>query len=466
MDGKLPRCPKGTRRNPRTKLCEAAITQPVVSKYSPVFVNPDPLLVVTRCPKGTRRNPRTKRCEATKPKLVVNSELPPPSPPVVVVPTLDSKISFLFLTYGNIVHEEAVYNVVRNHNVLIHPKYPDQVSDRFRPHITQTLVPTSWGQWSIVNATIYMLHQAYQADPSSQWFVLLSGDVYPMMSEAEMCAFLATQTKSIFHQKEDPKDGVWKSSQWWILNRADALKVITKHNQYRPRPGVFVAAFDEIYFLSLLQSTIPDYSFTNMPPVYCRWLTHTIQKSPATFNGLTDADLRHIRRAGSLFLRKTSPLFLPVPKIAEKTLVVVYVGTESNTDYARLLELPDIDVAVLSAVPLEKIPGELADRALYIHSIIWKFAAESIANMTVGHFSMWDRIVFLSESFVSSELAGLRFKDAKRVPMVKSGKGDLDFVSPLHFQPLYVNVADSRGHLAHVFTNTKGSIAKGQPVIR
>ena len=447
MEGKLPRCPNGTRRNPRTKMCEPSKpkTQKSISVVTPLAVP----LAVPPSPLAVPPSP-----------LAV-----PPSPLVVPPPTLDSKISFLFLTYGNIVHEEAVFNVVRDHNILIHPKYPEQVSDRLRPYITRTLVPTTWGEWSIVNATVYMLHQAFQADPSSQWFVLLSGDVFPMMSEPEMCAFLARQTKSIFHQKEEPRDGVWKASQWWILNRRDALKVITKHSHYRPNPRAFVAAFDEIFFLSLLQSTVPGYSFTNMAPVYCRWLGHTVQKSPATFNRVTDADVRHIRRSNSLFLRKASPGFLPVPKAAANTLVVVYVGTESNTDYGRLLEIPDIDIVVMSAVPLETIPRDLADRALYLHPIIWKFAAESVMNMTVGYFSMWDRIVFLSESFASGDLVGLRFTNSARVPF-RTSKKNLDFVSPLRFQPLYVTVADAGGQVAHVFTNTRGSIAKGRLVIR
>ena len=56
---KLKRCPKGTRRNPITLLCEAKL-----NKDSPVNNKAKPKAKLGRCPKGTRRNPITLLCEA------------------------------------------------------------------------------------------------------------------------------------------------------------------------------------------------------------------------------------------------------------------------------------------------------------------------------------------------------------------------------------------------------------------
>ena len=56
---KLKRCPKGTRRNPITLLCEAKL-----NKDSSINNKAKPEAKLGRCPNGTRRNPITLLCEA------------------------------------------------------------------------------------------------------------------------------------------------------------------------------------------------------------------------------------------------------------------------------------------------------------------------------------------------------------------------------------------------------------------
>lgn len=417
-----------------------------------------------RCPRGTRRHPLTKTCEPLAHRAAGLDIGPPPTPPPPPTKRTDPPLAFLFLTYGNIVHEEAVHTLVRDHRILLHPKYPDQVSPLFRPYIAQTVIPTTWGQPSIVQATIGMIREAY-LDPSVQWFVLLSGDVYPMVTEPELRAFLSTQSNSIFHQTEAPVGATWKASQWWILNRRD-VRTMVSHWFGEPdspvipaNPRGVLAAPDETYFLSLLQNLVPAYVFTNMSPVYTQWLAHTIQKSPATFHQITDADLARIRSAGSLFLRKTSPAFLPVPKVAANTLVVVYVGTESGANYDRLLGLAGVDIMVMTAVPLEKIPDALYTRALCVHQILWKFERESIQNLTAVYAEEWDRIVFLSEMFASTELPGMRVRAPARSAL--PGK----FKSPMPFIPRYTKVFDSRNKVAYMYTGTRRQIKSGELVV-
>jgi hypothetical protein len=116
MDIKLPRCPKGTRRNKRSGLCEKNVdaltpppppvrrptppvrrpTSPVRRPTPPVRVPPPAPVVVLaqkRCPKGTRRNKRTGLCEKNANELVVVQPAPrvrtPPvrrTPPEAVLP--------------------------------------------------------------------------------------------------------------------------------------------------------------------------------------------------------------------------------------------------------------------------------------------------------------------------------------------------------------------------------------------
>ena len=62
---KLKRCPKGTRRNPKTLLCEAKPNNSAKpNKDSSVNNIAKPKVKLGRCPNGTRRNPKTLLCEA------------------------------------------------------------------------------------------------------------------------------------------------------------------------------------------------------------------------------------------------------------------------------------------------------------------------------------------------------------------------------------------------------------------
>lgn len=527
---KLPRCKKGFRRNTRTKICDPvtqtqAILKPetrpstletilntqistlTTSKDAPRITPPKNTQKLKRCPPGHTRNKTTGLCnKKTRSKVVVLVEpiepmlempnvsapmLEPIAPTIMkqsVLPisttsgfTLNSKISFLFLTYGTILHENAILALTQNHHVYIHPKYPSQVSPTFRQNIITSLEPkTEWGRQSIVRATVRLLNTAYKADPTSEWFVLLSEDAYPMMSEPEMCNFLAHQTKSMFHVRDKPfitpmggtKNVLWKASQWWIMSRADVLTYIKTEYRYRPPVGFddsnpLYGAPDEYMFLSLLKSVNPNYEFTNMMTTYTRWLPYTIQKSPATFNRLIDADIRHIRRQQSLFIRKTSTEFIPTPKAAARTLVVVYFGTHSPVNYTQLFNLAAnnaIDIVVISAVPISRIPADLRSICLSIHPIIWKFFAESVMNFTVGHCTLYNRIIILSEEFRSNELTNLVVEDTQLRRILEPGVSG-NFKSPLPFEPLYVHVTDSRGNTAYLFSNYKGVFVPGESVI-
>ena len=89
--------------------------------------------------------------------------------------------AFLFLTYDNFTHPDVVWNFVKTENVYIHPKYPEHVIPKFRPFIIDSLCKTKWGELSIVDATISLLKESYSTKDNT-WFVLLSGDSYPIHS--------------------------------------------------------------------------------------------------------------------------------------------------------------------------------------------------------------------------------------------------------------------------------------------
>ena len=438
-----------------------------------------------RCERGTRRNPRTKLCEPTKapqvqPKPAQQEQVqqkqvqqkPAQQEPVQEEPL----ISFLFLTYGAITHEKEMRQLTKHHHVYIHPKFPKLVQPSFRENIISDLVTdTEWGSIRLVDATVNLLRAALEADPASQWFVLLSQDVYPVVTEQELLAYLSKQYLSIFQVRGTPGSSTNKASQWWIMNRVDAMLVVNQHEQFRP---VFLSekrrsedgAPDEIYFLACLRHArdVPhgrDYQFTNRMSVYSQWLSHTIQKSPATFRRLTLPDYTYLRNSGALFLRKTmdTDTYEPLPLSAHaRVLVVVYVGTKSRQEYGRLCRLVDsgkIDVMVLSAIPVHQVNVELLNRCLCVHSIIWKFYAESVMDLTVSQSTYWERMVFLSESYRSDDLEICRFVGTELAPVEKKR---LEFKYPLAFEPSYVHVFDRAKRPAYVFSNTIGQIEEGK----
>jgi hypothetical protein len=475
MATRLPRCINGTRRNPHTKLCE-----PISEKIQPVLgaVNitvdaiplsvpmpPAPVIPIQkRCPAGSRRNKRTGICEPS-----VEPQVPSVQPVATAAATASPLIiSFLFLTYGAIVHDQVIRNLTQNHRVYIHPKFPQLVPAHFRGNVIQHLIPnTAWGSTTIIDATINLLQTALIKGPDSQWFIFLSQDVYPAKTEPEICAYLSEQTLSIFHVSPHSGDAN-KASQWWILNRKDAKTIVNHHEVYKrlfsiPKQG----APDETYFLSCLRHANPNYRYTNRVAVYCQWLSHTIQKSPATFHRLTEVETNYIRWQGALFFRKTFDDFVvePVPKqtTRTRTLVVVYVGTKSRQEYAPLCRLVDsgnIDVIVITAIPLIQINPELLRRCLCVHQIIWKFFVESVLNLTVGHCTTWRRICFLSETFRMEDIGTCRLPNTslRRIADLRR----LALTHPLPFEPLYVQLVDRGGNPAYLFANDRGSFISGE----
>ena len=508
---KRKRCPAGSNYNRKLERCVERISSPSpTNRIVSSFV--EKVTKRKRCPAGSNYNRKLERCveRISSPSPPPNNRIPSPNPvdnrsilsvhvptppPIPSIPPIKeelsnpapthkelsnpTRISFLFLTYGSIIHEDAIWSIVDGHRIFVHPKYPEQVSPAFQPYIIGTLeAKTEWGRPSIVNATRNLIRTALDADrhldvsEQSQWFMLLSDDVYPAVSGPELSDFLSKQTKSMFYVTDEPvvltghpNNAIWKASQWWILNRQDALHYTKFENRYRLPQSMYDTTYgapDETYFLSLLHSCVPGYSFTNARTMYCRWLPFTIQKSPATFNRILTKDLSHIRRMQSLFIRKVSPEFVPTPKAIAPTVVVVYVGTHSVKQphqYDQLIELAAndvVDVVVFSAVPFAEINDSLRKCALTIHPIIWKFHTESVIGFSVGHFEMWKQMVFLSEEFrpESIHLLLQQLNENKQNPIsIVSNK--LSFKAPLPFIPLYVQVHDDWGNLANVLKPNK-----------
>ena len=356
-----------TKRRPRPKMTRSRKNQPVnVSRK----MNNSGTLQPT---------PRTRRINTIRPRTRQ-------------IPKKITDIAFLFLTYDDITHDKTK-EFIANHTVYVNAKEPKTIKGYV---ISQH--ETSWASKSIVVATIKMLESAYKN--GHEWYVLLAYDVYPLVSIDEFTQFLKFQTKSMFHVMKQ-HENEWKASQWWILCRADVETILSRYREYDDyltkvqytmnNETVKDAAWDELYFLSLLKYVNPAYVFLERKTVYVEWLKNSKQSHPATYNKILPNDLEKMK--GSFFLRKTTPTFTMEPFSLKRRLVIKIYGTETR-DFAT-----DDDLILLSILKKDTIPDELKSKSIYIYhthyTSVYITVLEILESIPVY---LWEEVVVLTET--------------------------------------------------------------------
>jgi len=300
-----------------------------------------------------------------------------------------SDIAFLFLTYDDIVHDKTKAFVER-HSVYVNVKNPVKMNERY----VVLNEKTEWATKSIVDATLKLLEKAYEKD--HQWYVLLAHDVYPLVSIEEFKQFMKFQTKSMFHLVEN-RENEWKSSQWWILTKSDVEVILSRRLEYeeylKKIPYKIKAAWDELYFLSLLKYVNPAYTYLEYKTVFIKWLQNAQQVHPVTYNKVLQHDLDEMR--GSFFLRKTTSTFSISPHKNLKRLVIKIYGTLTK-DY----EPGDEDVVLLSMVKNDSIPDKLLKQCLYVYHTYHKPSSiytNVLEILDLIPIYLWEEVIILSE---------------------------------------------------------------------
>jgi Core-2/I-Branching enzyme len=307
-------------------------------------------------------------------------------------------IGFLFLTYDDIIHDETK-RFVKDYSVYVNAKNPQKILENNNYIISNH--PTDWGKKNIVDATIQMLENAYQA--GHNWFVLLAYDALPLTSPNELESFLKYQTKSLFHLISN-NDTVWKTSQWWILSRAD-VQTILEHtdeynnyllgNPYNDNDNVEIkGAWDELYFLSLLKYVDPAYVFREYKTTFVKWLTKSIQKHPVTYGKLLLTDIEESKK--SFFIRKTTPELKSTLYKPNKKLCIKIFGTKSK----KTFNVPtNIDLILISMVKNDEIPEKILNTSIHTYYSISKFIHDTVLEVldTIPTY-MWETIYVLDEN--------------------------------------------------------------------
>jgi len=263
-------------------------------------------------------------------------------------------IAFLCLTYKGLIHEKTK-KWLKGKPVYLNTKEPLEKN----PY-TVLSVPTEWGKRSIVDATLELLRAAYANN--HEWYVLLSHDVYPLVTYNALVKQLSQSSKSMFHLMEQNQLGTeWKTSQWWCLSKHDVELILTHHKEYdtyiKSFPYQTRAATDELYFLSCLKFIQPAYTYLEKKTVYVDWLTRSVQKHPVEYGALLEGDAARMK--GSFFLRKTTPYFTPTVHVPSHTLVIQVFGDKSES----IQQEQDTDIILITMV--KNIPEHI--RALRIY---------------------------------------------------------------------------------------------------
>ena len=193
-----------------------------------------------KCNPGQKRHPETKRCR---------KELIAPQFEGVLaddaffqdVPTpLDGKIAFCFLLRDTVKHKTIwkdffdngnpeAYSIV-SHVKKVTPDTPKWIKENMIPTI-----PTKWCEDSLVWAWVNMLREAVK-DPQNQYFALLSGECIPLQNFTRTYIGITSDSRSRFNidfnSEQEEETGLKYADQWCILNRRDALLLISlKHGE-------------------------------------------------------------------------------------------------------------------------------------------------------------------------------------------------------------------------------------------
>ncbi len=242
------------------------------------------------------------------------------------------KLAFLFLTIGNLNHEEHWKDFLNGYehqySLYVHAKNKKNVTSPFlKPYVIPETVQTSWSH--TMKAQIALLKEALK-DPQNGKFVFLSESTIPLQNFAKVYRVLFSTPKSIFKTQPNPHLNIYtpkdaphsrmvpgiqlkyqqKHSQWIVLNRKHAALLVASAKYLKKRP---VYCDNEHYpgtviaFKRALRDEVSPYDTT-----YVNWDRKGPNgRAPFTFSNLKLANEKElvlkVIKHGYLFARKFSP---------------------------------------------------------------------------------------------------------------------------------------------------------------
>ena len=330
------------------------------------------------------------------------------------------KVSLLFLTYGKPFHTIEWIGYMYNpekFNIIVHPKYPEQIKNTvWQTYVSSKIIDTKWGTDTIVMATLILLKQALDLN-NSDWFVLCSGDSYPLFRESNDCFnYFNGKTRSIFHPIDENNPS--KVSQWFAMYKTDAMNIINNlridenyNIQNKQLYNSIIskipknAAVDELFFIPLLKKINENYQYDTGIIHYVKWIPHWISKHPTIFNRLLPSDEISIKNNNALFIRKTFPTFKNETILPKKNAVIITIGTDNidkinYDDFLKFIKDTHDLYLLIMIDSIDKISDNLKSQCVQAYSVVWnniEIAHEKIISIDDGT-TRYDEVIILKEN--------------------------------------------------------------------
>jgi len=319
-----------------------------------------------------------------------------------------NNIAFLYLTIDT-PNKSIDYLIKNNYNIYIHPK--NKIDKKYKKFIINKIIETSWGTYSLVLATINLLKAALK-NTNNNYFILCSGDCFLLRKEIKYEGLSCFDFIKINNE-------YYKTAQWWILNKIDAITIVKTINKYKYLQNIkFEGAIDEYYFLTVLMNENKNYKYNNFNYMFKRWLKITITKNPMIFNKLTNYDIIDIKKEKPFFIRKVLSTFTIKEYKNKKVLYILLIGTESNN--LNYFINNDLDLIIFSVIEIKNINKELLNKCICIIPIIFKFYYLSILDLCTSYkkyLKQWDTVYFINETFNIKENNNIIEKNKVKLPI-------------------------------------------------
>jgi hypothetical protein len=206
----------------------------------------------------------------------------------------NKKIAFIFLIYDEINHEDLwklFFNNIdpNKYNIYIHYKYYKK-SNFFDKYKLKTIIPTAYGDISLVKAHNILLREALK-DINNTNFILLSNSciplknfnyIYEKLNPNYSYYNMASETNYFRNtQAFNYIDTIYfkKASQWSILNRSHANILVNDENKYI---NWFINCPDEhshisyLYYKKLDNEIIKTYDANYDATTYIMWINDNL----------------------------------------------------------------------------------------------------------------------------------------------------------------------------------------------
>lgn len=199
----------------------------------------------------------------------------------------------------------------------------------------------------------YLLLEKAFANKNNQYFILLSGDTYPLYGVNQMFIYLnLLKERSVLSE----------SSPFCCITRKDANTILTYYHEYVKSPNTS--------FLSLLTHYVKNYNYINSEFVYFE--NGIGEVSPVIFQKILYTDIEKL--GNSFFIRKSSPHFRPNTYFPSDSVNIVVIGKDTNQSQL-LNKLRPLainrgqDVIIVSRIDYTKIHPDLAKLSVKIYPL-------------------------------------------------------------------------------------------------